>query len=554
MSRWLKVAAVPLLLMVGIVGASGFIIRSLLSGSAKEALLARLSRTAGVPVRVESIDFDLAAWYRMRPALALRGVHVGNPPGYRTEALLTANAMQTQVALVPLFSGSVEVEGLRIEEPKFFIETGKNGATNLETFLKGLSGDKKADTPERSLSVQRFELSGGEIHIAGTGRVSRAFHGINLTLDDFTPARASRIMLATRLYDGRESRMTLEGTAGPFTASAIPVDGKLSATLQFSEIPAAVRREQFGELLADPGKGRLSIDGALKGDVYEVLSGSAKVALTGMQVGPQSESKLPLEGEAPATLSIRRVTSSPVIQAQVRNASIRLGSGTWKGAVDVLAAGGVVRGSSRGAISGVDINQFLTSFAGSPGKVSGLLTIPSYTVRFGGKDAAQIKRSLGGEGRVEVTKGQVKMLDLLAAIQRAIEGKSKEASAAGNTDFSTLTSDLRLGDQRLLLNNLALSGPALTLTGDGSIGFDQSLAMQVRTLVTGRIAELLGRRGDGVKPAEAMLPVLIGQTVSNPTVRPEIGKIAAGAAKGFFQDFLRRQLEKKSQPKEENKE
>jgi hypothetical protein len=49
-----------------------------------------------------------------------------------------------------------------------------------------------------------------------------------------------------------------------------------------------------------------------------------------------------------------------------------------------------------------------------------------------------------------------------------------------------------------------------------------------------------------------MLPVLISQTVSNPSVRPEIGKIAVGAAKGFFQDFLKRQLEKKEQ--EEKKE
>ena len=124
------------------------------------------------------------------------------------------------------------------------------------------------------------------------------------------PGRSSRLTLSARLYEGSESRLTLVGAAGPFSSAGIPVDGKLATTLVFSEIPAEVRREQFGELLADPGTGKLRLEAALKGDVYGEISGPARVVLSGMEAGPAG-GKLRLEGNAPSTLTIRRLTSSP---------------------------------------------------------------------------------------------------------------------------------------------------------------------------------------------------------------------------------------------------
>jgi hypothetical protein len=356
-------------------------------------------------------------------------------------------------------------------------------------------------------------------------------------------------VLATRLYEGKQSRIIVEGVAGPVSAAAIPVEAKLNAALVPAEIPAAVRKEHFGELLTDPGSGRVSLEAALKGDVYGTLAGSAKLAVAAMPVGPEG-GKLPLAGETPATFTLQRLTSTPVIQARVRGASLRLGSGRWNGGVDLISAGGVVRGSSTGALSGVDINQFLSAFASSPGKMSGTLAIPSYSLRFGGKNAVQIKNSLAAQGRLEVTKGQVKMLDLLGSIRRALEGRGREATAEGETAFSTLTTDLRVSDRQLLLSELALSGPALTAAGEGAIGFDQSLAFRLRVLVAGRIAELLGSRPVEGKAAEGTLPVVVSGTVASPSVRPAVASIAVGAAKGFFQDFLKRQLGKKREEKQ----
>jgi hypothetical protein len=564
MPRAVRLLLFVVLALALLLAASGFLVRAMLSGSSKDALVERLGQAAGVAIRVEAVEFDLAAWYRLQPAVALRGVRAGNPAGFRSESLVEAERLESRVELIPLFSGDVRVRSVVLRRPRVFVEQRGDGTTNLEVFLKGLGGGaaggassagggRAAGGGGTRLAIERLEVSEGEIRVVGPAGVTapRAFHAIEIKLDGFAPGRPCRLELSSRLYSGNVSRLRVEGTAGPFAPSSIPVAGKLTATLSPAEIPLAFRRERFGSLLEQvPGEARIALEASLNGDAYDALSGSGAIAVSGLHVGGDAGRRLALEGKAAASVAIRRLTSAPVVEVSARSAELRLGSGRWRGDLEVVSSGGVARGASSGSVSGVDINEFVTAFASSPDKIDGRLEVPAYKLRFSGKDALGIKNSLTGEARLEVTEGRLKALDLLGAILRAVESKDQAQPSPADTQFSTLTTGLSVGGQKLSLAGLALTGPGLKATGDGTIGFDHALSVRLNALVGGRIAELLGKRSEEGAAGEASVPVLIAGTVDHPSVRPDVRRMAVGAARSLLGDFLRRRLEpKKQQPK-----
>jgi uncharacterized protein involved in outer membrane biogenesis len=549
MARWLKLLLLLVLVLLVTIAASGWIVRGLLTSSARTALLDRLGRAAGVKLQVETVEFDLPGWYRLQPAVELRGVKVGNPPGFQSPWLLEADRLAAGLELRPLVSGAVRVTAVRLERPRFQVETAKNGTTNLEAFVKSLSSTEDTESSRRELSIDQLQVSDAEIQfVDAKGRQAQPpLRSIDLAMEGFAPGQPCRFELSAGVYRGEVSQIQVNGDAGPFSAESMPVDANLRSTLNPSDIPPAIRKEQFGDLLANPpAAARMTLAGSLKGDVYRTLSGSARVGLAGFEVGNDPAHRLPVSGEIPASVSISRIMSSPVIEVRARNAVLKAGAGQWKGNVDLISAGGILRGASSGSLRGVEIDRFLSAFSSSRDQVDGKLDIPSYTLRFAGRDADQIRNSLTGDARLEVSQGKVKALDLLGAILRAWEKKGAASGAGTATEFTTLSTNLSLGGRQLVLENLSLSGPGLNAAGGGMIGFNQSLDIKLNSRVAGRIAELLGQKASEGKPAEVMVPVQIAGTLSNPSVRPDFGKVATGAAKSLLFDFLRKQMERKS--------
>ena len=551
MRRLIIVVVAIVVLLGALVGFSGYLLKGLVTGE-KDTLLKELSRRAGVQISVERADFDVAGWYAMRPALSLTGVKVANPPGFQQPHLLTADRIDVRVAIKPLLSRRLEVETLVLEKPQFLIERNKQGISNLEVFSQGLGSGKAGGGPGKAsgsavaMSIQSMEIRNGEVRMAG-GAVSR-LHNIDLQLKDVTAGRPIPTELSAKVYEGTRSTLNFKGNMGPFSPNSGAVDGEADIKLSVADVPDAVRRLEFGDLLAKPGSNSIvTLSGTVKGDLYGALQSNGKFTIDGVSVG-RPEHLLPLSGSAPLAVTVRKLMSTPVTDLRLRNALLKVGPGEWKGAVDLLMAGGVVRGKSTGAIRGIDINQFLAAFTSSDNRMAGQLNIPNYTLRFGGKDAEQIKRSLSGEGQVMVAKGQIKALDILASIRRAVEKVGlMEAEKSGNTEFTTLNTAVRIDGGALQASDFVIEGPALMVNGAGSIGFDQALQFKLSTLVRGRIAELLGRKGVGNAPAEAVVPVEVSGTVGNPRIVPNVKSMAVSTGVNFLRDLIQKRLAEKKQ-------
>src|ERR1700680_829796 len=121
MKRWLKVVLILVVVCVGLILAAGLVLRSVVSGSGKDRLIASLGEKMGVPVSVGSVNLDIRKLLRFRPAVALDNVTVGNPPGFHAKDLLQAKRISAQVALLPLFHKSVEVQSIVVDQPRIVV-------------------------------------------------------------------------------------------------------------------------------------------------------------------------------------------------------------------------------------------------------------------------------------------------------------------------------------------------------------------------------------------------------------------------------------------------
>jgi uncharacterized protein involved in outer membrane biogenesis len=538
----------PILLLsaIGIIvvlfAGSGLILRSMVSGSAKDRLIASLSEKLGVPVTVTDADFDLGQWFRLRPAVALETIAVANPPGFQSKNLFEAKKISAQVSLGALLHKTIEVRSFHIDQPHIVVETNSRGVTNVGELLKRLSSNAGPGGNSTSLAVDQFTITSGSLAIAGSQNVD--IQAIDIRLSNFSSDRRCKLEASAKLFGGGSSTLKLDGTAGPFGANSLPLAATLSLDVALGDIPVALRREQFGNVLASPGsKAKAKLDATIEGDLYGTLTGPAKLALSEILIGKDAGHVLPFSGETTATLTSSELMTSPRVELKVPNARLKLGQGEWAGSAELNSRGQSISGSIRGAIHSVDINQLLSSLTAANEKIYGTLALPSFSLQFAGRNAQELRSSLKGSGRLSVTQGRIAALNLLATIEQALNTAAQPTTAAkGITPFNTLTADLNISQLRMNVANLVLDGPGLRADGNGVIGFDQSLNFNLTAHVTGAVASLYNRASLKTASNTADVPLTITGSVDAPQVHPSVKKIATDVVHGLIDSFMKKKL------------
>ena len=550
MRRLLVRLLVAVACLFGLMLALGLIASSLVSGSSKYGLAASLTESLGVPVTVSAANFDLAQWFLLKPAITLEDIAIGNPPGFHSPHLLEAKKLSAQIALLPLLHKSIEVHSITIDHPHITNETNAQGTSNIEALLKREKGTS-TPTPSSSsastsnLIVDEFSVSAGEITSlnAGPARAEEKIEigGIDIRVRDFSRDQPCRLDFKAKLFGGNNSRIALTGQAGPFGANSLPLNGTLAIQVAPAEIPPALRRAQFGNLLVAPGKkARLAIETTVKGDAYQRLSGPAKLTLSDMLIGKDEQHVLPLAGEFPLTFSVSKLMSAPSFQLGITNAKLRVGKGEWLGDAELQLHGTASSGRSSGKIRNVDINELVSSVTPANGKIYGVVEIPSYSLQFAGNNAEQVRSSLHGSGKLSVTQGRLAALDLLSSIQHGIEHPGELLSGKrGATPFTTLAADMNVGQSRLNLDDIQLDSPALKVNGKGFIGFDQILNFELAAHLSG------GGASPVVKQVAAGgqsggIPLTVTGTVESPQVRPSVGKMVRNVTESLVESFFKK--------------
>ncbi len=537
----------------GLMLLTGLGMKALLSGDQLDSLLSMIGTRLPVRVTTGGGDFDLAEWFRLRPAVRVADIEVANPPGFSGEPMLHAREASIQLHLLSLLGDEIHVSDFSLREPVMTVERNRRGRTNVEALLRLLEKQRQA-TPRapaegqpagagskgRHLAVDSFSIDGGSIRYTGPGSPSITAHDIQLKLTGFSEDRSCDVRFLSKLFGSPDSVVSFQGRAGPFGGKSLPAAGDFQVNLAPGQIPEALRTEYLGDLLRVPGKGsRAHFEASMKGDLLGVFRGTGKLSLSGVRLGADTAHQMELAGQAPLQMTLRRILTRPSFQIVVKKGALSLGEGRWKGDVTAIYNGKKFLGASTGSIAGVEINQLLATFFSTSDAVFGRGEIPSYTLRFSGSNAAQIRNSLAGEGRISLGEGHIALFDLIDSINRqANKLLSPKPVAAGATNFLRFQTGFEIRNGHVIFPDPLLESAASEITGKGYVTFDKQLHFDLTAKVRGELARLLQSVSGSPGGAEVSVPLTIRGTLDDPVVRPDTARLAVGGALGILDRLL----------------
>lgn len=102
----------------------------------------------GAPVTLREADFSVASG-----RILLRGLHVGNPPGFDTPTMFDAELIDIELAVLTLFTDTIHVRRILIERPAITYEQG-TGASNFKTVQNTLDRVPPTSTNQTKTAPQ----------------------------------------------------------------------------------------------------------------------------------------------------------------------------------------------------------------------------------------------------------------------------------------------------------------------------------------------------------------------------------------------------------------
>lgn len=238
-----------------------------------------------------TIDGRLEVRVLPAPMLTARGVKLGNAAGGAASHMAALDAVEVRVALMPLLSGQVQVERVRLVKPRIYIEAYADGRTNLE-FEAQPSGAASVSSP----SGAGVGATGQGASGAGAGASS----GMGVRLDNFEIIDAMVIYQdmakgTTERIEGLNAILRAVSLQGPFEAKGEARVRGVPLTFEASlgQIIAG-RTVPINAVINAPGGTRAQINGA---------------ALE-MELAPRFKGKVKVEGANLAAL-LNAVTGAP---------------------------------------------------------------------------------------------------------------------------------------------------------------------------------------------------------------------------------------------------
>ena len=334
------------------------------------------------------------------------------------------------------------------------------------------------------------------------------------------------------MFEEQAIEIAFDGVVGPIAASSLPAQGTLAIDGALGRIPEDSRRKTLGSFLEDPGADSTArMEVKLEGDLLGVVNGVGSLDLEDIRLGHAGEAQFPLSGQSELLLTLLNPIANPAFHLIMPEASLAFGLGRWQGGVEAQYDGTTLSGKSTGGLDGVDVNQMLAVFTDTGGVAFGNLKMPRYDLCFAGCDSEKIFNSLQGRCRIELTDGRFEIFDTLQTIeghaQKLISG---ESAASGSTSFVEFSSNLAVQDQRVQTTGIVLRGDTLRIDGDGSFGFDQSLDLDLRSAVSGALAQLLGGHQDSEGVAWVVVPLRVRRSIASPSVTPDLGRLVCNEA------------------------
>jgi len=481
--------------------------------------------------------------------------------------LATAKELHFGLALVPLFSGRVQVTEIALLQPVVRVPepAAKTGATGANGGAR-TSGTSLA-TLLKSFGLDRLSIENGTVILRGAGGLpGKRIEA--LSLEASLPAFDDPLSLDLKAtFNGQPVHVTgAIATFGPFldgTAAQVLLD--VDAPAQFPKRLALTGSATYtgdmfalDALTAKAGdtmvRGVLSADlsgalpqfkASLNGDslnLDEFLGSSAKApAGSGGDAGAGgwSDAKIDFSGlktvDAQVNLNVEHLSygaikAGPIgVRAAVAGGKLKLElpnfqlyDGVGTGVMSVDATGKTPVQAFRFSLSNLNAYPFLDSVAGFQ-RIEGKAAIAIDLTASGASQRA-IVSALNGTANFEFTDGAIRGINVARMVRNLGSATLSgwQAGDAEKTDFASLGASFKVAQGKAQTNDLHLSGPLMRVVGTGAIDLPaQTLNFRVDPRV---VASIEGQGGD--KDLEGLgVPVAINGPWTQPLIYPDIAGI-----------------------------
>ena len=487
-------------------------------------------------------------------------LHIGNPAGFPTGDLVSADAIGVNVAIAPLLHGVIHVNSVELVRPKLILLTDSSGRNNYTFESTDSAVPPKSGDSSSSITLDQIDsinLTGAEIVIGSVIKGAAApladTKGINITLHNFAvnPIRMhdwqaeSNLTSVTLALSGWKDPIAFH--TGQFTLSGGKLDAQFVADLATAaDIKGTVNVPDFEhpQVNFEMSSSQLDIDklidvagsgpsSAASAPSKPVASASAKpeatTAAKPAASAPAAKSELVARGH----INIEKITTKPYTvgpanveirvftdRAELWPISIGMYGGTLQISARVDRMTDPARFTANVQLRNLDVAKVLDVSPSARGKMGGTgeLDLP----QLGGSLSDAWKKTLSGTGKFAVRNGHLPGVNLAGAAESVM----KMAGVGGDTPFTVLEGDITIADQRVSSKQIHLDSSAGTVDLRGSLGLDSTLDYQGSVTVnpagalgSSKVGSVVGGL-IGSRVGKITVPFVLGGTIESPKVQP----------------------------------
>lgn len=475
--------------------------------------------------KVQLQGIRLTIWPRI--GARVTGFAVLDDPAFGAGPFASLTSLDVGVKLMPLLSGTVEVEDITLRHPVITVIKNKNGILNVSTI--GRTGVAVPKTPSRApipsaegplkilalLAVDRVSITGGTVtyrDLSAPKPTEYILQDMELLLQSVRLGQ-SPTLHAGLLLQPMNLPVTLDGTFGPLkeTTDIDAIDLQLSlGKTDFTITGKAVERNA-------------------------ILNISAPIVNT-------ADLPVPLPLQQPVDIKTLQIA----VQVQGQNVLLqKLSFQLFDG--QVVAEGRVTSGSetppfsAKATIQGIQLAPALNAIARVPLSISGMAGA-NLDVQGRGFSMPDLTKSLAGTGHVAVKDGTIEGVNLLEEALSLLKVVGISLDNAKATVFSTIETDLAIQEGIIQVQRLMMDSHDFQATGGGTIGFDQTLNLTMHLKLSQDLSQKIANASPLAKLAmengRVSLPLMITGTTQTPSYGLEMKGLT-----GTVQKQVRKKVE-----------
>ena len=520
--RWLRTAGIAVAILLVILLTLPFLINV---NSFRPKIESELTSVLGRPVTLGELSLSL-----LSGNVGVENVSIADDPAFSKSPFVTAKSLKVGVKLMPLiFSKTLNVTGIVLDEPKITLLKAANGTWNFSTL--GTPGAResaepaKEDTP-KNLSIGKVEITNGELAVgrANSAAKPQVYDEVNVELTNLSFTSQFPFKLTADLPGGGTANVS--GKAGPMNrqdSAKTPFD----ATLKVKDLDIAASG------FIDPASGiggSADFDGSLTSNGSQAKAAGV-IACEKLKLSPKGS-------PAPNPITIKYAMNTDLDRetGTITQGDIAVGK-----ALARLTGGFQTQGETQVLnlkLSAPDLSvDELQSMLPALGVV-----LPSGSQLRGGTLSADLAISgpldqLVIAGPVRLSNATLAGFDMGSKLGSlsALRGK---APSSPDTTIQNASLNAHVAPDMTRADAINVAIPSLgVVTGAGTISpagaLDFRMLADLQTERGEERAQRTGRGGD-----RGGVSFMIQGTTASPKFVPDVGNVAGNAAKGAAQTAI----------------